>query len=114
MRCGRGCTANLQEEILEKYTAEKAKKGACKGGREPFKWRRSECSFQRNKSMQAGRTEEEGSPRERQSMRKMRATGRMDAHYSWWVSDLLAADCKQKMAPPRMERHFAAVVQLAA
>ena len=31
---------------------------------------------------------------------------------SWWVSEPLAADCKQSVAPPRIGGHNAAMVQL--
>ena len=34
--------------------------------------------------------------------------------HSRWVSELLAADCTKNVAPPKMEGHNAAVVQLAA
>ena len=51
--------------------------------------------------MQEGQTEEE-EMRQQQRMkvmkdmtRKNRAKGRMDANSSWWVSQLLAADCEK-------------------
>ena len=49
--------------------------------------------------MQASETEEEGMKRMKtmkDMMRKIGAKDRMDANSSWWVSGLLAADCKKK------------------
>ena len=36
----------------------------------------------------------------------------MDARRSWWVRELLAADCTTNVAQPRMGRYDAAVVLL--
>ena len=34
---------------------------------------------------------------------KIKSEGRVGANNSWWVSELLAADCKKSVAPPRMD-----------
>ena len=46
--------------------------------------------------------------------RKIRAKGRMDANNSWRVSQLLAADCKQRNGSTKIGGYEAAMVQLAA
>ena len=33
--------------------------------------------------------------------KKIRSKGRMDASDSWWVSELLAADCEKAWLPPQ-------------
>ena len=35
----------------------------------------------------------------------------MDANSSWWVSELMAAECRKSVAPSRMEAHNAVMVQ---
>ena len=52
--------------------------------------------------MQAGKTEEEEMSQQQRMktmtdmVRKMKAKGRVDAFYSWWVRELLAVDCKKR------------------
>ena len=56
----------------------------------------------RSKNMQAGKTEEEEMRQQQRMktmteiMRKIQAKGTMNAYNSWWVSELLAADCKKR------------------
>ena len=59
--------------------------------------------------MQAGETEEEGLKQQQRmnsmtdTTRKIKAKGRMDANNSWWVTDLLAADCTKAWLHPEWE-----------
>ena len=45
---------------------------------------------------------------------KIKAKGRVDANNSWWVSDLLAAECQKSVASSRTGGHSAEMAQLAA
>ena len=68
--------------------------------------KRKEISLE-NGVMQAGEVDGEGiilSQRVKMTdlMRKIKANVRMDANNRWWVSDLLAADCKKNMTSSRM------------
>ena len=47
-------------------------------------------------------------------MKKIMANGTMDAKKSWWVSELLAADCKEACIAPRMGKYDAAMARMAA
>ena len=65
--------------------------------------------LQRKQGMQESQTEEQ-EMRQQQRMKvmtdvtkKIKSKGRMDATDSWWVSQLLAADCKKSVAPPMMD-----------
>ena len=68
---------------------------------------RQKKSLLRNRSMRAGETEEVD------VMRKMKAKVQLDAQNSWWVSAVLAVDCKKGVGSPKMGGHTAAVVQIA-
>ena len=59
--------------------------------------------------MQEGQTEK-GEMRQQQRLKvmeemtkKIRSKGRMDANNSWWVSELLAADCARAWLHPGWE-----------
>ena len=67
-------------------------------------------SLSRSKRMQeAGNTDEEERKQEQRMKtgtdrtRKIKAKGRMDANNGWWVSELLAADCKKAWLNPESE-----------
>ena len=58
--------------------------------------------------MQAGTTEEKVKQEQRlktmtDMLRKIKAKSRMDANKSWWVSELLAADCKKAWLRPALD-----------
>ena len=65
-----------------------------------FPWFR-EYNLQRKQSMQLGSTEKEEMKQQqrmkamRDMIRKIKAKGRLGAKNSWWVSELLAAECEK-------------------
>ena len=65
-----------------------------------FSWLRK-WNLQRKQDMQEGSTQEEEMKQQQRmkvmkdTTRQIRAKGRMDANSSWWVSELLAADCEK-------------------
>ena len=111
----------MEEEAVEKYQAEETTPNACEGRGEPTKWQIKnegtnvstaevergslgcnfslfgEYSFQRNRSVQAGQTEEEAKLQNNievmksMTRQKVPAQCRIDAQNSWLVSALLAA-----------------------
>ena len=67
-----------------------------------FSWLRY-YSLQLSTSMQAGEAEEDGIKQQQRmnimtdTVRKIKAKGRMDANNSWCTSDLLCVDCKKTL-----------------
>ena len=69
-----------------------------------------ESTLQRSNDMQASKTEEDEMRQWQQRMktmtdmiRKIKAKDRMDADNSWWVSELLAADCMKAWLHPEWD-----------
>ena len=76
---------------------------------------------QQRKSVEGEGTEEEGIQQQQQRvvilarmLVNFKAEARMNAQNSWWVCELLVADCLKRMAPSRIGACDAVVVQLAA